>query len=154
MKENLDEGWGCPCQAAAHFKVLPKLIGQKLQCPKALSNEHILGSKEHLKHSEKQVVHLKDMVWKTNSPCIRDNTYQALSFWPRHLWSYRSGGSGRVKQHHCRWLIISKIYTPFSVNAFPLNHCSKMWFITARQTDSSVWEVLRRKIWKASLKKW
>ena len=95
LKKKLSKDW-YPCRTAGHFKVLPKFILQKLQCPKALSNQHILASKGDLKHSKKRVVHLKDVVCKTNSPCITDNTYKALSFWPRHLISYRSGGSGRV----------------------------------------------------------
>lgn len=119
-KENLNKGWGFPCQAATHFKVLPKLIGQKLQWPPALSKEDILASKGHLKHSEKQVVNLKDVVWKTNSPCIRDNIYKALNFWPRHLRSYRSGGSDRVKQHHSGWLIISMNLHPLQSGCFSL----------------------------------
>lgn len=118
VKENLSKGWGYPCQTALQGSA--QVNRAEVTVPQGLKKWAYSASKEHLKHSKNQAVHLKDVVWKTNSPYIRSNTYKALSFWPRHLRSYRSGGSGRVKQHHSGWLIISMNFYPLQSGFFSL----------------------------------
>lgn len=145
---NSVKGW-YPCQTADHCKILPKLIVQKLHRHRDRSNPGFKRRFETLQKessspkrcSLKKIIIYHALEIKQNLMLLikASNNQQVWRKW-----------EGKIALWWVAYCICECIDLALRMS---FSHYRKMWFITGKQSDTSIWEILKSKIWKPSFKK-